>query len=679
MLVNDLDMRIYDANGQVYYPWILDPSKPDRAATTGDNFRDNIEKIMVKNPVPGNYRVVIKHKGTLKNGRQAVSIIITNGALTQNLSAFYWIGGSGNWSDGAHWSNKSGGTAINAVPGINNPVFFDDNSFGNTNSTVTLTADASCYSINYYATATTNFLLNAYNLNINGLLNIENQNVIFDAGTLIFQGNSSKMNYIKAGENAFKTSNLTFASDNGTWNFINNLSAGDISIGNSNFIARDKSLTMHNFNSSNLAGRTIDMTGSLVTGFGNFTIDNSAQAKFDGSIFTLDNATSPANVNFNGGDQKYHNINTNNISLVISGNNTFDKLSANGLLTLNGSNTIDSLKLTSVSSLILKAGSTQTLNQDFQTKGTSSNLVEINSDGAQNAFLFADNSNIRFCFDYLNIKNVSVSGATGFLSGYNSQLDANSTGWIEIDCKDALFPSFDIQYPCALGETKFIDTSTGGPLSWGWNFGDPQFPSENSSTQQNPEHQFRFEGDYDINFNVKNGQFDQTITRTVSIKASESDLTVPSINVDGEKLTASIIAPSYQWYLNGQAINGATDRIFNITQQGQYTVMVADNNCRFLSEQTTVTGLPVENIDQGIRIYPNPTNNKFEIKLTDQPIGDISLDIYSLLGTRVFTKKVTSGNPTFNYTLNIESLPVGVYNLIISWENKSVVRKIVKK
>jgi len=76
-LVNDLDIKITDENG-AYLPFILDPEKPDNVATTGDNIRDNIEKIIVKGTVPGkSYDLTISHKGTLKNDKQDYSLIIS--------------------------------------------------------------------------------------------------------------------------------------------------------------------------------------------------------------------------------------------------------------------------------------------------------------------------------------------------------------------------------------------------------------------------------------------------------------------------------------------------------------------------------------------------------------------------------------------------------------------------
>ncbi|MBK6446117.1 MAG: T9SS type A sorting domain-containing protein [Bacteroidetes bacterium] len=48
----------------------------------------------------------------------------------------YWVGGSGNWNDGAHWSLTSGGSSAGCKPTLLDNAFFDANSFSG-NDTVT--------------------------------------------------------------------------------------------------------------------------------------------------------------------------------------------------------------------------------------------------------------------------------------------------------------------------------------------------------------------------------------------------------------------------------------------------------------------------------------------------------------------------------------------------------------
>jgi len=80
MLVNDLDLRI-DKSPFTHMPWILNPASPSDAATTGDNFRDNVEQVEVGSAGAGSYFVKVSHKGTLLNGNnQEYSLIISETA-----------------------------------------------------------------------------------------------------------------------------------------------------------------------------------------------------------------------------------------------------------------------------------------------------------------------------------------------------------------------------------------------------------------------------------------------------------------------------------------------------------------------------------------------------------------------------------------------------------------------
>jgi hypothetical protein len=78
MLVNDLDLRIERVSDAVEYePWILNPVGYTIAATTGDNIRDNVEKVEVATPTTGQYRVIVSHKGTLTSGPQTYALIVS--------------------------------------------------------------------------------------------------------------------------------------------------------------------------------------------------------------------------------------------------------------------------------------------------------------------------------------------------------------------------------------------------------------------------------------------------------------------------------------------------------------------------------------------------------------------------------------------------------------------------
>lgn len=75
-LKNDLDIRI-TRSGTTYMPWILNPASPATAATTGDNIRDNVEKIFISAAASGVYTITVTHKGTLVGSNQRFSLVVT--------------------------------------------------------------------------------------------------------------------------------------------------------------------------------------------------------------------------------------------------------------------------------------------------------------------------------------------------------------------------------------------------------------------------------------------------------------------------------------------------------------------------------------------------------------------------------------------------------------------------
>ena len=63
-LVNDLDMQIIDPNGQIHMPWILnstaDPDSLDSPARRGEDHLNNMEQVLIDQPISGTYEVKIE-------------------------------------------------------------------------------------------------------------------------------------------------------------------------------------------------------------------------------------------------------------------------------------------------------------------------------------------------------------------------------------------------------------------------------------------------------------------------------------------------------------------------------------------------------------------------------------------------------------------------------------------
>lgn len=74
-LVNDLDIRITKATS-TYYPWRLLANATSNAVNNGDNNVDNVEKVSIPS-ASGTYTIIVTHKGTLQQGPQNFSLVIT--------------------------------------------------------------------------------------------------------------------------------------------------------------------------------------------------------------------------------------------------------------------------------------------------------------------------------------------------------------------------------------------------------------------------------------------------------------------------------------------------------------------------------------------------------------------------------------------------------------------------
>ena len=76
VLINDVDVRVV-GGGTTHMPWKLSYAEPSKAANQGDNTVDNVEQVVVKNELNRFYTIMISHKGSLKDGSQIVSVLIS--------------------------------------------------------------------------------------------------------------------------------------------------------------------------------------------------------------------------------------------------------------------------------------------------------------------------------------------------------------------------------------------------------------------------------------------------------------------------------------------------------------------------------------------------------------------------------------------------------------------------
>jgi endonuclease I/chitodextrinase len=107
---------------------------------------------------------------------------------------------------------------------------------------------------------------------------------------------------------------------------------------------------------------------------------------------------------------------------------------------------------------------------------------------------------------------------------------------------------------------------------------------------------------------------------------------------------------------------------FNST--AQWDSFITDT-CNNLGSRITDTKSKEKSISTNdFRIYPNPSNGEFNINF-DNLNGDYSIEIFSILGQKVFGKENTKSS-----TISVSNLPKGRYLVRITKDAKSSIKKI---
>ena len=112
-------------------------------------------------------------------------------------------------------------------------------------------------------------------------------------------------------------------------------------------------------------------------------------------------------------------------------------------------------------------------------------------------------------------------------------------------------------------------------------------------------------------------------------------------------ITATGMPPggSYQWFLDGSPVAGATgSSISGITldEQGSYTVVyTAPTGCVQTSSALLVSGAASENM----WVYPNPNFGQFNVRFYNANPEQATVNVYNAKGQRVYSRSVTTTRP----------------------------------
>lgn len=140
----------------------------------------------------------------------------------------------------------------------------------------------------------------------------------------------------------------------------------------------------------------------------------------------------------------------------------------------------------------------------------------------------------------------------------------------------------------------------------------------------------------------------------------------------GDYFESSIEGDTYQWYFEGDSIEGADQKQHVPRALGLYQVEVWVDGCK--SALSVAYGLFPTSADDlfeaaGFKLYPNPASQKLYVEIPESMKGELSLAIFSLNGEVVWRQSVER-SMTDRIMLNLVAVPSGMYLLRIVHRTK---------
>ncbi|MBP7809646.1 MAG: aryl-sulfate sulfotransferase [Bacteroidia bacterium] len=146
----------------------------------------------------------------------------------------------------------------------------------------------------------------------------------------------------------------------------------------------------------------------------------------------------------------------------------------------------------------------------------------------------------------------------------------------------------------------------------------------------------------------------------------------PTVSLSGSDLL-STSAVSYQWYVNGNLIPGATSQLYTPIQNGIYVVKTTDSNgCVYVYSAgynyALITGIKGLVVNNDISIYPNPTNGLVSIATNLLKHENYTVTVFDSFGKLLINVENTN-------TLDLTELQNGVYFISVITESGTVLNK----
>ncbi|MEL6558425.1 MAG: T9SS type A sorting domain-containing protein [Bacteroidota bacterium] len=333
---------------------------------------------------------------------------------SSSAADYYWIGNSGDWSDLNHWATTSGGSTLHTtLPGDDDNVIFDENSFDSPNHVVTfglITAVTDFIAMDLDEDVT--FSPSASSFDVQGSFKV-NDRAIFDVDFFFLSLEAADLdNELFIGKgflNADKTGTISIAGS-GSYLLQSDLEISTFSVFEGTITTGDHLIKCNTLetSSSNEKHLNFDNTQFEVSDWDLRDLP---------TTFSMNNTSLSILKTFYGGDQIYDKV----VFLTPDSNSFTD------YIIIEGDNTVDSLIIESNVEMLFEQTSNQTITSAIVVNGLIDNEVSFFTiEGEGSASI--SGTDISVTGDYPIFKNVSYVGTANF-NLTNGLILENSSGW----------------------------------------------------------------------------------------------------------------------------------------------------------------------------------------------------------------------------------------------------------
>lgn len=534
---------------------------------------------------------------------------------------YFWVNGSGNWSDLTHWESPVGIPAV-CLPTIRDTVHFDNNSFTLISNNVELDIIGNCYRMDW-----TNSDTESPNFNMQASLNVR-QNVILNTTMTVSNSDTlAQIRFIPVLNNCLFT---TLDRPVETNVFMNGFVIGDT-------LKLDGNLRLDDASSLEIGAGTFDSNSDSIFA-GNFYTSgaedkllllNNSKILLRESLVFNDYSVGSNMLNVNAGTSEINLLGSAGVDQFYGDDQTFYDLIISSVSTqpyniFGGSNTFNDVTFNAGLGIFIDSNETQAINGTFTAIGTCLDSIFINSNSTVNATTFnLANAGTVEC---TNPEGITVTNTVPLNALFSSDY-GNNGGWF-FDPTQPATANFTAPYDYCFGDiVTFTNTSTAyaggiGVLDFTWDFGDDTLSSDTSSLV-NPTYTYQNDGVWKVYLIATYTNFcSDTLLDSVRINdpnllvvSSESDTTICDgdlVNFSGTAYAGGGVV-TYDYQINNGTVQNTGSPIYATTGLNNgdvVTCIMTANGC----------------IDTSINVYTFTVDNLPGTSLSSSDADDIICD-----------------------------------------------------